>query len=58
MKKFILPLMAVGFIFAGTSCKKSYTCNCAGITTTAEFSKKADAEAWCETGSAGLCELE
>lgn len=58
MRKFILPLMAVGFIFAGTSCKKSYTCNCGGIEATAEFSKKADAEAWCEGNTGGACELK
>ncbi len=60
MKKLLTLALATGFIFAFSSCKKEYTCECstttdgvlvAGstVTSTAEFSKKSDAEAWCNT---------
>lgn len=71
MKKFILPLVAVGFIFAGTSCKKDYTCECnyddgAGTTASASYTytnvKKKDAESACENADGGVsdwkCELK
>lgn len=54
-------------IFAATSCKKEYTCECkttdstgaqigSPVTTTAEFKKEADAESWCsaETNVGGI----
>lgn len=61
MKK-VFILAAVGGLFFVTSCKKTYTCECTVLGTTtsveAEFKKKADAEAWCEDDSAGLCSLK
>lgn len=50
MKKLILPLVAVGFIFAGTSCKKDFTCSCTdngGYEYQITESKKAAAAAIC-----------
>jgi len=61
MKKLSLLLFAAGLVSL-SACKKEYTCKCEvfGITVeeTAEFKKKADAEAWCEEGSGGLCSLQ
>ncbi|MEX2595991.1 MAG: hypothetical protein WEC59_03595 [Salibacteraceae bacterium] len=54
MKKLLLPVALVAFVFAGTSCKKDYTCTCEvfGISTTTEYnglskSEADDAEAAC-----------
>lgn len=52
MKKVSLFLSAVALVATISSCSKEYTCECSGTgitssTTTAEFKKKADAEAWC-----------
>ncbi len=62
MKKFILPLMAVGFIFAGTSCKKDYTCTCTydggSYTYVMTESKKAAAYANCEGKGIGTVTVD
>ncbi|CAG5085343.1 hypothetical protein [Parvicella tangerina] len=61
MKKFILPLVAVGFIFAGTSCKKDYTCSCTtnGVSYDVVYkeSTKAAAAAVCEGKGIGSVEV-
>ena len=61
MKKFLLPVALVAFVFASTSCTKDYVCTCdLGIfgETTVDYpdlnKDEADAaEAACTTG--GLC---
>lgn len=62
MKRFLSVAFAVLMIVGLSSCKKEYTCECTvgGQTTTltAKFSKKADAETWCEDNGAGFCELK
>lgn len=62
MKKVLLFVAVVGFAATFSSCKKEYTCVCGegsnAIETSAEFKKKADAEAWCEGSSLGICELK
>jgi hypothetical protein len=63
MKKLAMVL-GVATLFAGTtSCKKVYTCTCDVLGTnisvdSEEKISKADAEAWCEEGSGGLCTLD
>lgn len=62
MKKVLLTFAVVALGASFTSCKKEYTCECGEgdtkVVTTAEFKKKADAEAWCEGSSLGFCELK
>lgn len=61
MKKLILPLVAVGFIFAGTSCKKDYTCSCTNSGVSYDIiykeSTKAAAAAVCEGKGIGSAEV-
>ena len=58
MKKLLLPVALVAFVFAGTSCAKDYTCTCEvfGISSTVEYeglskSEADDAEAACTSSS-------